>query len=47
MLPGTMFAPRLAQGGNGDAERQLRIAFANVDRAEIQQMFARLSAFSR
>ena len=47
MLPGTMFAPRLAQGGNGDAERQLRIAFSNVDRAEIQQMFARLSAFSR
>lgn len=46
MLPGTMFAPQLAAGGNGSAERQLRIAFANVDRAEIQRMFARLQAFS-
>ena len=30
MLPGTMFAPTLAQGGDGTPERQLRIAFANV-----------------
>jgi aspartate/methionine/tyrosine aminotransferase len=30
MLPGTMFGPTVAQGGEGSAERQLRIAFANV-----------------
>ena len=30
MLPGTMFAPTRAQGGDGSPERQLRIAFANV-----------------
>ena len=30
MLPGTMFAPTRAEGGDGGAERQLRIAFANV-----------------
>lgn len=42
MLPGTMFAPTLAKGGDGLAERQMRIAFANVDRAGIGQMFSRL-----
>ena len=31
MLPGTMFAPARTQGGDGAAERQMRIAFANVD----------------
>lgn len=30
MLPGTMFAPTAGQGGDGRAERQLRMAFANV-----------------
>ena len=30
MLPGTMFGPTRAQGGDGRPERQLRIAFANV-----------------
>jgi len=30
MLPGTMFAPTRAEGGDGSPERQLRIAFANV-----------------
>ena len=30
MLPGTMFAPPPAEGGDGRAARQLRIAFANV-----------------
>ena len=30
MLPGTMFAPAMDQGGDGRAKRQLRIAFANV-----------------
>lgn len=46
MLPGTMFAPTRATGGDGGAERQLRIAFANVDRAGIQHMFDRLRGFS-
>lgn len=45
MLPGTMFAPTLAKGGDGSAERQLRIAFANVDRGGINQMFDRLQTF--
>jgi aspartate/methionine/tyrosine aminotransferase len=47
MLPGTMFAPSLAKGGDGSAERQMRIAFANVDRAGIGQMFTRLNSFSQ
>jgi len=46
LLPGTMFAPRIAQGGDGGAERQLRIAFANVDHRQIHTMFERLRAFS-
>ena len=46
MLPGTMFAPARAQGGDGSAERQMRIAFANVDRAGIAAMFERLRRFS-
>ncbi len=46
MLPGTMFAPRAQQGGTGSAERQMRVAFANVNRAELQGMFARLKGFS-
>jgi aspartate/methionine/tyrosine aminotransferase len=45
MLPGTMFAPTRDKGGDGSAERQMRIAFANVDRAGIGRMFARLKAF--
>ncbi len=45
MLPGTMFAPTLGTGGDGSAERQLRIAFANVDRAGIDGMFARMVDF--
>ncbi|MGL5011786.1 MAG: aminotransferase class I/II-fold pyridoxal phosphate-dependent enzyme, partial [Paracoccaceae bacterium] len=40
MLPGTMFQP----AGMGGAE--LRIAFANVDRAGIGTLFARLAAFA-
>ncbi|MCP5085605.1 MAG: aminotransferase [Rhodobacteraceae bacterium] len=44
MLPGTMFAPTRARGGDGSAESHLRIAFANVDRADIHQLFKRLSA---
>ncbi len=42
LLPGTMFAPR---GGAGDAERQLRIAFANADAGGIATLAARLAAF--
>ena len=45
-LPGTMFAPRRAEGGDGLAERTLRIAFANADAAGIGEMLARLRAFS-
>lgn len=45
LLPGTMFAPKLSEGGDGSAEKQLRIAFANADRAGLTQMFARLAAF--
>ncbi|MDC0737430.1 aminotransferase [Cognatishimia sp. SS12] len=40
-LPGTMFTP--ADDANG--KTQLRLAFANVDRAEIQMLFDRLAAF--
>ena len=40
MLPGTMFQPE----GAPDGARQLRIAFANIDRAGIGALFDRLSA---
>lgn len=43
-LPGTMFAPTLTQGGDGRAERQMRIAFANVDRVGIGELFKRLAS---
>ncbi len=46
MLPGTMFAPTKASGGDGSAETQLRIAFANADQSQIAEMFARLAAFT-
>ncbi|WP_102107189.1 aminotransferase [Oceaniglobus roseus] len=38
LLPGTMFTPE----GDADGRRQLRIAFANVDRAGIGALFDRL-----
>ena len=41
MLPGTMFQPATHPQG----ARQLRIAFANADRAGISEMFNRLKAF--
>ena len=44
LLPGTMFAPTRAEGGDGSAERQVRIAFANIDRAGIARQAARLGA---
>jgi aspartate/methionine/tyrosine aminotransferase len=40
LLPGTMFTPADDRSG----ERQLRIAFANLDRAGIGQLFTRLQA---
>jgi aspartate/methionine/tyrosine aminotransferase len=46
LLPGTMFAPTLAEGGDGGAERQLRIAFANADAATIGRLIGRLAAFA-
>lgn len=44
LLPGTMFGPRVNQGGDGSAERQLRIAFANIDRSGIATLAERLRA---
>ncbi|MGQ0567005.1 MAG: aminotransferase [Gemmobacter sp.] len=41
MLPGTMFQP----AAHPEGARQLRIAFANADRAGITEMFNRLKAF--
>ena len=43
MLPGTMFQPETSE----DGEREIRIAFANVDAAGIAEMFRRLAAFRR
>jgi len=45
-LPGTMFAPTRAQGGDGSAERQMRIAFANIDRVGIATLLDRLAGAS-
>ncbi|KIC22565.1 aminotransferase [Leisingera sp. ANG-Vp] len=42
MLPGSMFMPE----GDPEGARQFRIAFANVDRAGIQTLFERLTAFN-
>jgi len=44
VLPGTMFGPRLQQGGTGQAEATLRIAFANADAAGLVAVVDRLSA---
>jgi len=45
ILPGTMFIPDLTHGGDGTAEKTLRIAFANADQAGLDEMFKRLKAF--
>jgi aspartate/methionine/tyrosine aminotransferase len=45
VLPGTMFAPRRAEGGDGAAERTLRIAFANADAGGLAETLRRLRAF--
>ena len=42
LLPGTMFMPDEMAGG----ETQLRIAFANIDRAGVATLFERLSSLS-
>jgi len=42
LLPGTMFCPP----DDADAGRQVRIAFANIDRTEIGQFFDRLAALA-
>ena len=41
MLPGTFFTPE----GSAEGRRQIRIAFANVDRDGIAEMFSRLKEF--
>jgi aspartate/methionine/tyrosine aminotransferase len=46
VLPGTMFAPLAEAGGDGSAERTLRIAFANADAAGIDACMARLRGFT-
>jgi len=43
VLPGTMFGPRLAEGGTGQAEATLRIAFANADRDGLAEVVRRLA----
>lgn len=42
LLPGSMFMP----DGDPKGARQFRIAFANVDRAGVRQLFDRLAAFN-
>lgn len=44
VLPGTMFGPRRAEGGTGQAEGTLRIAFANADAAGLAEVVGRLAA---
>ncbi|GAB5446485.1 aminotransferase [Gymnodinialimonas sp.] len=46
VLPGTMFGPTRANGGQGQAETTLRIAFANADRAGLGELVTRLKALS-
>lgn len=41
-LPGTMFMPE----GDKNGQRQMRIAFANIDRAAISLLYERLAAFT-
>ncbi len=44
VLPGTMFGPTRDQGGSGQAEATLRIAFANADSAGLADVVTRLNA---
>ena len=43
VLPGTMFGPRIDQGGTGQAEATLRIAFANADATGLVSVVDRLA----
>jgi aspartate/methionine/tyrosine aminotransferase len=43
-LPGTMFGPLRHEGGDGQAEATLRIAFANADAAGLAEVCDRLAA---
>lgn len=45
-LPGTMFGPLKEEGGEGQAETTLRIAFANADAAGLAEVGHRLSQLS-
>lgn len=45
-LPGTMFGPTRAEGGDGSAERELRVAFANATPERLAEMGRRLAAFA-
>jgi aspartate/methionine/tyrosine aminotransferase len=44
VLPGTMFGPRMAEGGTGQAEATLRIAFANADTESLSEVVTRLAS---
>jgi aspartate/methionine/tyrosine aminotransferase len=46
VLPGTMFGPLRAQGGSGQAETTLRIAFANADATGLAEVARRLGALT-
>jgi len=46
LLPGTMFGPTRATGGDGGAEREVRIAFANAGVEGIAELGRRLAAFA-
>ena len=43
-LPGTMFGPLRGDGGDGQAETTLRLAFANADRDGLSDVIDRLAA---
>jgi aspartate/methionine/tyrosine aminotransferase len=47
MLPGTMFGPTRAEGGDGRPERELRVAFANAGVDGLAEMGRRLEALDR
>jgi aspartate/methionine/tyrosine aminotransferase len=46
VLPGTMFGPVRAEGGDGGPEKQLRIAFANADAQGLAELARRLHGWT-
>ena len=44
VLPGIMFGPSRAEGGDGRAENSLRLAFANADARGLSETARRLAA---